>query len=656
MSDAAEQNKGEQHIEQVRRFHASHKIITIITQSKANIELLVDHLPDLFAIIDINGYICRGNYRLAEIFGLHIEKLLGAKFSHLFKEKTWEIFYQNIKKLKDENDTIEFELNCDANPYKVLNVNWRITEFRANKKTKGMYCIMGTDLTDLRTREKELENLTHNLQELVQEKTADITNLLDSIEQGIITINPDFSVNEAHSKYAELIFETAQFAGKNLSQLFQFTESEQKDFESWFKMINDPKRLKRWQKYLSLCPFHEKTIDHQNKKRILKIEYRPIIKNGSLSQLMIICSDVTEKRKAEAKLLEVKKQNELEMQRVLGIVNNRQVSLSIFFEETLIIAKKLYAITDLTDLKEHTEEFYRLAHTVKGNAGTFGFEELSRLSSELEDILSEIINNPETSNLVFNKWLISLGSFTKELRELLEIKDKIFSQQSQTISVLTEEYQKLADDLKNQRLENINDIYIRLLELKKQPIQDFCQKYNNIIKMYRSKLKKDIKDLVLENPKTLVHKETISIMDTAILHIIRNAIDHGIEDNEDRENQGKGPGVITVAYELQDHQEEVVISDDGRGIDAEKIATKALEAGIIEKEAYSSMSPEEKLELIFKTGFTTKDKVTSISGRGAGLGAARSHMEKHGGTLKLQSTLGKGTKFTLTLPLKRKKT
>ena len=138
MSDAAEQNKGEQHIEQVRRFHASHKIITIITQSKANIELLVDHLPDLFAIIDINGYICRGNYRLAEIFGLHIEKLLGAKFSHLFKEKTWEIFYQNIKKLKDENDTIEFELNCDANPYKVLNVNWRITEFRANKKTKGM--------------------------------------------------------------------------------------------------------------------------------------------------------------------------------------------------------------------------------------------------------------------------------------------------------------------------------------------------------------------------------------------------------------------------------------------------------------------------------------------------------------------------------------
>ena len=68
------------------------------------------------------------------------------------------------------------------------------------------------------------------------------------------------------------------------------------------------------------------------------------------------------------------------------------------------------------------------------------------------------------------------------------------------------------------------------------------------------------------------------------------------------------------------------------------------------------MSPEEKLELIFKTGFTTKDKVTSISGRGAGLGAARSHMEKHGGTLKLQSTLGKGTKFTLTLPLKRKKT
>ncbi|MFK7826233.1 MAG: ATP-binding protein [Oligoflexales bacterium] len=651
---SAEQ-RGEQHIEQVRRFHASHKIITIITQSKANIELLVDHLPDLFAIIDINGYICRGNYRLAEIFGLHIEKLLGAKFSHLFKDGTWEVFSQNIRKLKDENDTIEFELNCDANPYKVLNVNWRITEFRANKKTKGMYCIMGTDLTTLRTREKELENLTHNLQELVQEKTADITNLLDSIEQGIITINPDFSVNEAHSKYAELIFETKEFSDKKLSQLFQFTDSERQDFESWFKMVNEPKRLKRWQKYLDLCPFHEKAIEHKNKKRILKIEYRPIIKNNILNQLMIICSDVTEKRKAETKLQEVKKQNELEMQRVLGIVNNRQVSLSIFFEETLVIAKKLYGITDLSELKTHTEEFYRLAHTVKGNAGTFGFEELSRLSSELEDILSEIINNEDVSNLIFNKWLISLGAFTKELRELIEIKDKIFSQQTQSISVLTEEYERLAQDLKSKKLENINDIYIRLLELKKQPIQDFCQKYNNIIKMYRAKLKKDIKDLVLENPKTLVHKETITIMDTAILHIIRNAIDHGIEGNEDRENQGKGPGVISISYELKKDIEEVIISDDGRGIDAEKIALKALEAGVIDQKTLETMSSEEKLELIFNTGFTTKDQVTSISGRGAGLGAARNHLEQHGGSLKLHSNIGKGTKFVISLPLNRKK-
>lgn len=654
MSDIVQLKKGEQHIEQVRRFHASHKIITIISQSKANIEMLVDHLPDLFAIIDANGYICRGNYRLAEIFGLHIEKLLGAKFPKLFKRKTWDIFSQYIQKLDKNNDTVEFELDCDANPYKVLHVNWRITEFRANKKSTNMYCIMGTDLTALRTREKELENLTLNLQELVLEKTADITNILDSIQQGIFTVNPDYSVNEVHSKYAEHIFQTDQFANKSVSELLQFTDSEKKDFEHWFAMIQDPKRLKRWGKYLSLCPFHEKTIENRNKKRILQIEYRPILKNNELNQLMFICSDVTEKRKAEDKLIEVKKQNELEIQRVLGVVNNRQVSLSIFFEEALLIAKKLYAVTDLNELKRHADEFYRLAHTVKGNAGTFGFEELSRLSSELEDILAKIINNETISNIGFHKWLISLGSFTKELRSLIEIKDKIFSQQSQTLSILIDEFEKLASDLKANKLTDLDEIYTRLLELKKQPLQDFCQKYNNIIKMYRSKLKKDIKDLVLENPKTLVHKETMTIMDTAILHIIRNAIDHGIEDSEERENQGKGPGEISLSYELHKDFEELIITDDGKGIDGEKVGLRALETGLIDQASLDSLSREEKIDLIFKTGFSTKDRVTSISGRGAGLGAARTHLEKHGGSMKLYSSVGKGTKFIITLPLNRK--
>ena len=442
--------QAEQNVEQVRRFHATHKIITILTQSKANIEYLIDHLPDIFAIIDQNGYICRGNYRLADIFGIHIEKLLGAKFSQLFKDTSWITFKNKLKEVQTEKRNTDFELSCDANPYKILNVNWRINEFFSHRKSKRMFCVMGTDITTLRAREKELENLTENLQDLVEEKTRNISVLLNSIKQGIFSIGKNMTLTEAHSKHAEIIFNTNQFQNRPVSELLKLSEDEQKDFKEWLKLLDDPKKLKRWQKYLPLNPVQERIFNSNNEKRIVKIDYQPIIEDERFDQLMILCTDVTDKIKAEDELKKAEKQNELKMQRILGFVNNMQVSLKIFLDETKQYLKKFSEVNQYTELMTSSEEFYRHAHTIKGNAGTFGFHELSRFAGDLEDVLQQILKKSQDSDQIQNytKWQRSLHLMTNEFQILLKVKEKIFHQSTNRIGIISAEYEQLLSDIK----------------------------------------------------------------------------------------------------------------------------------------------------------------------------------------------------------------
>ena len=158
--------------------------------------------------------------------------------------------------------------------------------------------------------------------------------------------------------------------------------------------------------------------------------------------------------------------------------------------------------------------------------------------------------------------------------------------------------------------------------------------------------------LFIEGQDTLIDKMILQHLTDPLNHILNNAIAHGIETPEERESKGKSPeGTIKIRAFHQGNQTVISVSDDGAGIDAEKVKKKAVKVGLITPEQAKAISRIEVYELLFHSGFSTKDQADQLAGRGVGMDVVRTSISEIRGTINTDSKLGKGTTFTIRLPL-----
>ena len=156
----------------------------------------------------------------------------------------------------------------------------------------------------------------------------------------------------------------------------------------------------------------------------------------------------------------------------------------------------------------------------------------------------------------------------------------------------------------------------------------------------------------IEGGDVELDREMIEMIRDPLTHIIRNAVDHGIEKPADRIKSGKREiGVLSVSARQSGNQILIDIQDDGRGIDGRKLVDKAIANGVITREEAAQLSPRDQLALIFEAGLSTAEEVTAISGRGVGMDVVRSNVERIGGIVEVDSRLGEGTRMTLRVPL-----
>ncbi|MGN6848805.1 MAG: chemotaxis protein CheA, partial [Sphingomicrobium sp.] len=156
----------------------------------------------------------------------------------------------------------------------------------------------------------------------------------------------------------------------------------------------------------------------------------------------------------------------------------------------------------------------------------------------------------------------------------------------------------------------------------------------------------------IEGGDVELDREMIEMIRDPLTHIIRNAVDHGIEKPAERLSAGKREiGVLSVSARQSGNQILIDIHDDGRGIDGKKLVDKAISSGVIGKEDAAQLSPREQLALIFEAGLSTAKEVTAISGRGVGMDVVRSNVERIGGIVEVDSKPGEGTRMTLRVPL-----
>src|SRR4028119_1318429 len=156
----------------------------------------------------------------------------------------------------------------------------------------------------------------------------------------------------------------------------------------------------------------------------------------------------------------------------------------------------------------------------------------------------------------------------------------------------------------------------------------------------------------IEGGDVELDREMIEMIRDPLTHIIRNAVDHGIELPAERIAAGKREiGVLCVSARQSGNQILIDIQDDGRGIDGKKLVEKAIGSGLLTKAAAAQLSPRERLALIFEAGLSTAKEVTAISGRGVGMDVVRSNVGRIGGIVEVDSRPGEGTRLTVRVPL-----
>ncbi len=195
------------------------------------------------------------------------------------------------------------------------------------------------------------------------------------------------------------------------------------------------------------------------------------------------------------------------------------------------------------------------------------------------------------------------------------------------------------------------EMQLSVMKTRMLPIQRVFNKFPRMVRDLCREMKKEV-DLIIHGEETELDKSVIEHIGDPLIHILRNAVDHGIEPPEERERLGKPRRgtIILSAYQEGDHIV-IEVSDDGRGIDIQKVAKKALEKGVIKESDLQHMGDRDILNLIFMPGFSTAEKITDVSGRGVGMDVVKTNIEKLNGVIELDTEIGKGTTLRIKLPL-----
>jgi signal transduction histidine kinase/HAMP domain-containing protein len=521
-----------------------------------------------------------------------------------------------------------------------------------------------------------IKRYTDHLQELIDEKMQQVNDILNNIDQGLFTINLDGSVNKEYSARANEILKVDDIASHNINQLLRLDSKQNEAFCTWLNLVKAKYKAQRWQKLVKLAPVQElELIQGENSdQEYVSISYQKIYnKSGELSKIMVLAMDVTDKRLKDIQMAAERQRHENEVKSILGIANTPPEEIAEFTEDTTDRLNQLHkqvknhleGVTKQREQypdgpeynigKEMFEHMYRNIHTIKGNAGSYGFELLSLYAHKAEDMLEELREpvkmRRDNSLAAIAEYLNKMDESMREIHQKIKL---VFGRDDEVTVRVPEirihKIQEMCTALRNSiDAEPLIPLYDECMMLTWKPLKTLTRKYLKSIQKAARAQNKNV-HFDIDGEMKLFPTEEFSDIDEILIHLIRNAVDHGIEEPEVREELNKGIGRIRFEYRKTREKRVILLSDDGRGIDTDKLVEKSIQKGIITPDIVPAMSEEEKINLIFNPGISTSEKITDTSGRGIGMNVVFERMKALGGNTEIKSRLGKGTTFILTIP------
>lgn len=237
------------------------------------------------------------------------------------------------------------------------------------------------------------------------------------------------------------------------------------------------------------------------------------------------------------------------------------------------------------------------------------------------------------------------------LDRLMNLAGELVLSRNQLLQTLGSGDSRALDSVANRIDQVTTELQETIMQTRMQPIGNVFGKFTRVVRDLSKTLGKQCQ-LEVEGKDVELDKTIIESIGDPLTHLVRNAMDHGLETPQVREQNGKNPvGTVRLAASHQEGKVLLAISDDGAGIDPAKLRRKAVEKGLITPEAAQSMSDRDAVQLIFAPGFSTAEQVTAVSGRGVGMDVVKTNFERLGGSVEIDTEVGMGTTITVRLPL-----
>ncbi len=496
------------------------------------------------------------------------------------------------------------------------------------------------------------------LEDRVLEKTQAIRNLLNYTGQGILAFGDDYRVHNDYSAPC-LEFFGEPIAGKHaLELLFPGDTPDAESSRAATRELTD--LLLSGTGTLDLFEdFLPKEITQG--ERILSLGYRLIPSVGHEGpKLMVLLDDVTRERQLTQEVEDEKERHEL----ILRVALDREGFLQFLRD-----AERLFQQLD-SDLRTSLEQLdlnavMRHFHTLKGGGASYGLRLLAEHAHALEESLEPVRRQTEVLTPERLQELVdAIPVLRQKLDEQLKVLkgtalERDLTRNERSFQISESRLHQLKRDFLDllQRHHSAPElgetIEATLTQLERQPLGPVLYKYATQARGLAERLGKQVQ-VHLSGEAIEVRHSPLESLFSALVHLVRNAVDHGLEAPDDRVAQGKpAEGNLWLEATLAPTALELRIREDGRGVDVAQIKMRALERGLATEEEVEQWSEAQALDCLFQPGFTTKSAVTATSGRGVGLDAVRDEVLRLNGTIAISSTFGSGTEFLLQLPVDR---
>ncbi len=467
--------------------------------------------------------------------------------------------------------------------------------------------------------------------QLEAEANRQTKEIIDNLSKGFFVINKDLRILEKASSLCLSLF-GKEIGGANLGTALNLKDEKELYIRASLEQVFD--NLMPLNVSLSLLPKEVQTIDG----KILDFSYTCLTdaKNDPL-KVIIVASDITQD------LLNKKRFEENERLNIciINILKNKESFLKFVADFK----------NEIISLKQTKDPVLgkRILHTLKGNSAAFGLEPLSKTIHEIETQVA-------TTDAYLAQYLESATKIETLLKDFLgnnfDILKVDYDKESDERIFVDRKILTLLKKMKDRVDTNLaEEIQTFLNSLERDPFYNLMALYQNTVTRLGREYNKKIRFSFGSKGPHIDHKRFISLYKT-LIHGISNACIHGIETPDERLSRGKNHyGNINVELsKVNDTSLFILIKDDGKGMDAEKIGELAIQRGLVKADHLRTMKKEEIFNFVFLDGFSTRDKVDESAGRGVGMSALKAEVDRLKGKIEITSDKNFGTEITISIP------